>query len=226
LADRPRRRIARHDEDMLVIGLGRFGGRLALELVDLGHQVLGVDADPAIVQRYAPQLTKAVTADTTQAEVLRQLGAEQFNHVVVGIGEVEASVLTVAELVELEVRDVWAKAITVAHKRILEKVGASHVVLPEHDMGRRIAHLVTGKVADYLELEDGFALIETRVPPELWGKTLAEADVRAKYQVTIVFVKPPGRSFTYATADSLLEEGAVVLVAGDTRVVEDFAERS
>ena len=224
MADRPRRRIVRHDEDMLVIGLGRFGGRLALELMDLGHEVLGVDADPDIVQRFAPLLTKAMTADTTRPEVLEQLGAAQFNHVVVGVGDVEASILTVAELVDLGVRDVWAKAVTIAHKRILEKVGASHVVLPEHDMGRRIAHQVTGKVVDYIELEDGFALVETGVPPALWGKTLAEADVRATYGVTVVLVKAPGGTFAYATPDSLLAEGAVVLVSGDVKEVEAFAE--
>jgi trk system potassium uptake protein TrkA len=211
---------------MLVIGLGRFGGRLALELVELGHDVLGVDADPDVVQQFAPLLTKTLAADTTRPEVLRQLGATEFNHVVVGIGDVEASILTVAELVGTGVRDVWAKAVTESHKRILEKVGASHVVLPEHDMGRRIAHQVTGKVMDYIELDEGFALVETRVPRELWGKTLAESDLRARFGVTIVFVKPRGEGYTYAHADSRLEPGAHVLVAGDKDAVEAFAERT
>ena len=97
---------------MLVIGLGRFGGRLALELIELGHDVVGVDEDPAIVQQYAPLLTKTLSADTTRPEVLAQLGATDFNHVVVAIGNVEASILTVAELVSMGVRDVWAKAAT------------------------------------------------------------------------------------------------------------------
>lgn len=209
-----------------MIGLGRFGSRLALELAALGHEVVGVDVDEDTVQRLAPHLTKALVADTTRPEVLRQLGAEEFSHVVVGIGDLQASILTVAELVTLGARDVWAKALTEAHQRILEQVGAAHVVLPEHEMGRRIAHQVTGKVSDYIELEDGFALVETRVPPELWGTTLGSADVRARFDVTVVLVKPPGGSFTYATADTALEEGSVVLVAGDTRHVEAFAERT
>lgn len=211
---------------MLVIGLGRFGSRLALELAALGHDVVGVDVDEAAVQRLAPHLTKALVADTTLPEVLRQLGAVEFGHVVVGIGDLEASILTVAELVTLGARAVWAKALTEAHQRLLEKVGAAHVVLPEHEMGRRIAHQVTGKVSDYIELEEGFALVETRVPPELWGTTLGSADVRARFDVTVVLVKPPGGSFTYATADTRLEEGSVVLVAGDSRRVEAFAERT
>lgn len=207
-----------------MIGLGRFGGRLALELVTLGHDVLGVDVDPDIVQSYAPLLTKVISADTTRPEVLEQLGVTEFNHVVVGIGDVEASILTVAELVTLGVGDIWAKAVTESHKRILEKVGASHVVLPEHEMGRRIAHQVTGKVVDYIELDEGFALVETRVPRELWGRTLGESQVRARFGVTVVFVKPGGRSFTYATPDSRLDEDSLVLVAGDVAAVEAFAE--
>jgi trk system potassium uptake protein len=224
LADRNRRRVTRHDEEMLVIGLGRFGGRLALELVALGHDVVGVDQDPLIVQRYAPLLTRALSADTTRPEVLEQLGVTDFNHVVVGIGDVEASILTVAELVALGVEDVWAKAVTEAHKRILEKVGAGHVVLPEHEMGRRIAHKVTGKVVDYVELDGDFALIETRCPAYLFGKTLVEASLRAKHGVTVVFIKPENERFTNAGPDTVLTEGSMLLVAGDTAAVEAFAE--
>lgn len=226
MVERPRRRLPRDDEQVLVIGLGRFGSRLALELMELGHEVLGVDADERIVDRYADHLTKAMVADTTRYEVLEQMGAVDFHHVVVGIGDVEASILTVAELVALGVRDVWAKALTESHRRILEKVGATRVVLPEHDMGRRIAHMITGKVAEYLELDPGYALVESRVPAALWGKTLAEADVRATYEVTVVLVKPPKGSFAYATADSLLEQGTMVLVAGSTTDVEAFAAQT
>ncbi len=146
------KRIA-HDEQIMVIGLGRFGGRLALELVELGHEVLGVDADERTVQSYASVLPNVRQADSTDVLALKQLGVNDFNHVVVGIGEVEANILTVAELVALEVRDVWAKAVTESHERILKRVGASHVVLPEHEMGRRVAHKITGKVEEYIELE-------------------------------------------------------------------------
>jgi trk system potassium uptake protein len=226
LVERQRRRVPRHDEDILVIGLGRFGGRLAVELMALGHDVLGVDVHDDIVQQYAPLLTKTIAADTTRPEVLVQIGATEFNHVVVGIGDVEPSILTVAELVNLGVRDVWAKAITESHKRILQQVGATHIVLPEHEMGRRIAHQVTGKIIDYVELDEGFALVETTAPKELWGKTLAEADIRARFGVTVVFVKPGGQRFTYANPDSLLDEHSIILVAGDTDAVEAFAEHT
>lgn len=221
-----RRRSARHDEEILVIGLGRFGASLAMELAELGHAVLGVDASEDIVAQYSPFLAKAVVADTTRPEVLEQLGATDFDHVVVGVGDVEANILTVAELKNIGVHDVWAKAVTTAHKRILEAIGVARVVSPEHEMGRRIAHQVTGKVVDYIEIDESFALVESRVPEALWGKTLADAGVRERYNVTVVCIKPPGESFTYAHPGTVLDRDALVLVAGDTRSVEAFAEAS
>lgn len=219
-----RGRSARHDEEILVIGLGRFGGSLAWELTELGHDVLGVDANEEIVANLSERLAKAVVADTTRREVLEQLGAREFDHVVVGVGDVEANILTVAELLAMGVEDLWAKAVTTAHARILTSLGVRHVVSPEHDMGKRIAHQVTGKMVDYIELDEGFALVETMVPRELWGKTLAEAQVRANYDVTVVCIKPPGGAFTYVEPATVLHENALILVAGDKERVQQFAE--
>jgi trk system potassium uptake protein TrkA len=221
-----RRRFARQDEDILVIGLGRFGGSLARELAELGHDVLGVDSSEEVVAQLSPYLAKAVVADTTRRQVLEQLGANDFHHVVVGVGDVEANILTVAELKNMGINDVWAKASTTAHKRILEAIGVKHVVLPEHEMGRRIAHQVTGKMVDYIELEEGFALVESRVPADMSGKTLAAAQVRSKFNVTVVCIKPVGEGFTYATPESILGAGAMVLVAGDKESVQSFAEQT
>jgi len=224
LADKISLKQMRRGHEVLVIGLGRFGSALAQTLVGLGHDVLGIDIDPDLVQEHASSLTHVLAADTTHAETLRQVGADEFGHVVVAIGLVEASVLTVAELVALGVTDIWAKAVTEQHARILERVGAEHVVQPEHDMGTRMAHRVTGKVMDYLALDDGFALVETEAPAEIVGKTLQEAGVRNAYGVTIVCIKPPSGSFTYATADTVIESGAVLLVAGEGDRAEAFAE--
>ena len=153
---------------MLVVGLGRFGSSVANSLVRLGHEVLAVDEDIALVQRYASDFTHVLAADTTDTEALRQIGAEQFSHAVVGIGtDIEASVLTVLSLVELGVTEVWAKAINPKHARILERVGATHVVRPESAMGERVAHMVTGAMIDYIEFDDGFSIARTRAPKEM-----------------------------------------------------------
>jgi trk system potassium uptake protein len=210
--------------EVLVIGLGRFGMALADALVDLGHEVMGIDADAAIVQDASDHLTHAVQADATNKRALEQLGARDFPIAVVGIGgDIEASILTTAALEDLGIGLIWAKAITEAHGRILERVGAHHVVFPEHDMGQRVAHLVTGRMMDYIELDAGFALVETRPPADVCGKTLGEAGIRQRYGVTVVCIKPEGEPFTYATPDTVIREGDVLLVAGENRQAERFA---
>jgi trk system potassium uptake protein len=116
---------------VLVIGLGRFGTALAETLSVHGHEVLGVDLDPELVQRAVDRLTHVVQADATNLAAMRQLGASDFQHAVVAIGDqIEASILSTAVLVDLGVPDIWAKAITAAHGKILQRVGAHHVVLP------------------------------------------------------------------------------------------------
>jgi trk system potassium uptake protein len=213
------------DDGVLVVGLGRFGTALAETLMDLGHQVLGVDADPANVQRNADLLTHVVEADATDEEAMRQLGAGEFGRAVVGIGtDLEASILTTSVLAGLEVPDIWAKAITVPHGRILERVGAHHVVFPEHDMGRRVAHLVTGRMIEFVQLDEGFALVELRPPKEIVGRSLADSQVRSRYGITVVCIKPRGGSFTYATPETVPGADDILVVAGETDRAQGFAE--
>ena len=212
---------------VLVIGLGRFGGAVAQELTNLGFEVLGVDTDARRVQRMSDDLTHALEADTTDVEVLAQIGAKDFDNAVVGIGsDIEASILTTAALSDIGVPNIIAKAVTEAHGRILERVGADTVVYPEHEMGRRIAHLVGGSIIDWFQLDQNFAMVETLAPRETIGRTLGELGLRAKYGVTVVCVKPHDAGFTYATAETVLEEGDVLVVAGTSSDCESFARMS
>jgi trk system potassium uptake protein len=211
--------------EFLVIGLGRFGGGLAQTLVDLGHDVLGVDNDGKLVQSLAPPLTHVVEADSTNIESLRQLGAGEFSTAVVAIGtEIEASILTTAALVDLNVPRIVAKAISKPHGQILERVGAHRVVFPEHDMGVRVGHSLAGRMIDYFQLDPGFALVETTAPKDVIGKSLAEAEVRRKYGITVVAIKPQAGSFTYATPETVVNDGDILVVAGETRRAEAFGE--
>ncbi|MFC9938968.1 potassium channel family protein [Nocardiopsis alba] len=213
------------EKRILVIGLGRFGSSLALELARRGWEVLGMDSNPRLVQTYADALTHTVIADSTDEEALRQVGAHQFARAVVAIGtHLEESILTTSLLVDMGVGNIWAKATSRRHGRILEQVGAHHVVLPEHDMGERVAHLVSGRMLDYVELEEGFALGKTKAPKELLGRTLQETRVRQRYGITVVSVKRVGASFTYATQETILHKGDQIVVAGRTDDVERFAE--
>ena len=141
-------------------------------------------------------LTHVVEADSTSIDALRQLGIKEFRNVVVAIGtDIEASIRTASVLVDLGIERIYAKAITRAHGRILERVGAHHVVYPERGMGIRVAHTLVGRTMDCVQLNEGFALVETPAAGALVGRTLADSQVRKRYGVTVVCIKPQvGRS--------------------------------
>ena len=212
------------NENVVVIGLGRFGGQVAESLLRLGHEVLGIDEDAGIVQRWSDELTHVVQADATDEDALLQVGIQEFARAVVGIGDdIEASVLTVLALSELGVRDIWAKAISVKHGKILRSVGAHHVIYPEAEMGERVAHLITSRMLDFIELDDGFAIAKTRAPKDAAGRTLADAGLRATYGVTVVGVKAQGSDFVFATPQTVVPGSGVLIVAGTTEQVQRFA---
>ncbi len=218
------RRIAQNNS-VVVIGLGRFGRSLALELVDEETEVLGVDSNPEIVQTLAGSLTHVVRADSTKEDALRQLAVHEFDRAVVGIGSnIEASILTTSLLLSFGIRDVWAKAISEPHGRILSQLGVPHVIYPEHDMGRRVAHLVRGRMLDYIEFEDDFAMVKTRPAADIVGLRLADSGVRTQYGVTVVAIKRPGEDFTYATSETVVHADDTIIVAGRTRQTERFSE--
>lgn len=212
---------------ILVVGLGRFGSALAQELEALGYAVLGIDRAEATVARHRDDLTQAVEADAADPEVLDQLQVAQYDAAVVAIGDdVEASILATAGLSDSGVPWMMAKAANAHHARILHRVGADEIVSPEHDMGRRAAHLIGGSVIDWFQVDEEFAMVETEVPSDLVGRTLADAALRVEHGVTVVAVKSRGGSFTYATAETRLAEGDVVVVAGPGDAAERFARRS
>ena len=214
------------DRAVVVVGLGRFGSATADALVRLGHDVLALDRDPRIVQEWAGRLTRVVEADSTSGDALVQLGCGEFPVAIVGIGtSIEASVLTAANLVDLGIGQIWAKAITPAHGQILQRIGVHKVVYPETDAGGRVAHLVTGKLMDYMEFDGGFAVVKMRPPAEAQGFTLQQAQVRKKYGVTVVGVKSPGKDFTYAGPDTMIGRHDLLLVSGSSELLERFAAR-
>lgn len=212
---------------VVVIGLGRFGKSLALELEATGTEVLGIDSDRRTVEQLSGRLTHVVVADSTNEEALRQLGVGELDRVAIGVGtDLEASILSASIVLGLGVPNVWAKAISKAHARILTQIGVHHVVRPEHDMGKRVAHLVRGRMLDYIEVDDDYAFVKTSPPSSLWGQRLADTGIRSQLGVTVVGVKRVGAEFTYATADTVLEEGDLVVVSGTGRAVERFSELS
>ncbi|MET8678223.1 TrkA family potassium uptake protein [Streptomyces sp. NPDC004647] len=221
----PKKRRTGPGGSVVVIGLGRFGRALALELVDEDTEVLGIDENAEVVQALSGSLTHAVRADSTKEEALRQLGVHEFDRAVVAIGtDLEASILTASLLISFGIENVWAKAISEAHGRILTQLGVHHVVYPEHDMGQRVAHLVRGRMLDYIEFEDDFAMVKTNPPADIIGLPLSNSAVRSRYGITVVAIKRPGEGFTYATPETVVEADDTIIVAGRTRATELFSE--
>ena len=223
-----KRFVAADESDcIMVIGLGRFGTAVAKSLVNLGHQVLAVDANSERVQNLADELPHVVQADTSDPELLKQLGVLDFSHVVVAIGsDMEASVLTTLNLNQLGVRDIWVKAHSDAHGRIVKRLGAHHVIFPERGMGERVAHLVTSKMIDFVEFVDGFAIAKTAVPRELYRQTLEQGSVRSRFNITVMGVKRSNEEFIVAQPDTLLLPNDILIVAGSTTDVENFAAQA
>jgi trk system potassium uptake protein TrkA len=211
-------------DSVVVIGLGRFGGSVAQSLVRLGHDVMGIDRREDLVQFWGDRLTHAVQADSTNENVMLQLGVADFSHAIVAIGsDLAASLMTLMVLTELGIKDIWIKAQTPEHGQIAQRIGAHHVVFPEADMGARVAHLITGRMMDFIEFEDGFAIAKIHAPPGTHFQTLAEAHVRSRYGVTIVGVKRANQDFEHALPDTRILPADLLIVSGPTKKIELFA---
>ena len=214
------------DDEVLVIGLGRFGAAAALELRRLGHKVTAIEKDGFLAEKFLGRLSHVIHGDAKDVSVIRDAKAGRFAIAVVAIGSsVEASVLAAANLVDANVPDIWAKALSPEHARILDRIGVGHIVRPEADTGRRVAHLVGGRMQDYIEFDDGFAIVKMRPPTETIGFTLEQSQVRSKYGVTVVGVKSPGEDFTYAVPDTKVSAHDTLIVSGPTTLIERLASR-
>lgn len=210
---------------IVVIGLGRFGTSLALELLRGGREVLGIDADARTVQNLSDELSDVVQADSTDETALRELGIQDFDSAVVAIGsDLEASILTASLLLQLGVPQVWAKATSTAHGRILNQLGVHHVIFPEMDMGKRVAHMVSGESLDYVPIDDDFVMVKRSAPELFNGKTLAEMKFRSEHGVTVVATKKAGAVYLPSFPETVIETGDEIIVAGRTEKVDMFCQ--
>lgn len=171
------------------------------------------------------ELTQVVRADSTRQEALTQLAIDEFDRVVVAIGgDISASILTCSVLLNMQIPVIWAKAVDDRHGLILEQLGVHHVIYPEKDMGRRVAHLVRGAALDFIEVAPGYALVKAPVPSTIQGVALGETGLRKKYGVTIAAYHHEGGSWTNADNTTVLQSGDTILVVGPTRSAEGFAQ--
>ena len=214
-------------DSVVVIGLGRFGCAVAQSLLRLGHEVMGMDRDAQRVQLWADRLTHTVEADSTDVNTLRQLGVADFPHAIVGIGsDLSASLMTVMALTELQMKDIWSKAVTTEHGQIAQRIGAHHVVYPEAEMGERVAHLITGRIVDYMEFGGGFAVATIHAPVPTHNGSLADCGALEAFGVVIVGVRRAGENFRHASPDTVVLPGDLLIVSGPASKVEAFAGRA
>lgn len=213
-----------HDAPVLVIGLGRFGAATAGQLQRLNREVLAVDTNMDLVQKWSERLTHTVQADARSIEALQQIGAKDFQIAVCAVGSsIEASVLVTANLVDLGIPQIWAKALNQSHGKILSRIGANHVIYPEAEAGERVAHLVSGRMLDYIQFDNDFAIVKMYPPKAIRGMSLAESKIRSKFKLTVVGVKSPGGEFTYADQDTVVSNHDLIIVSGNQREIERFA---
>lgn len=215
-----------YEDDVLVIGLGRFGAEAALELQRLGHKVIGIEKDRTLAGSFSGQLSRIIVADGSQPRAIEACRASNFKLAVIGIGSsVDASVLTAGNLIDAGIPSIWATAVSHEHARILERLGVHHVVQPEADSGRRVAHLVNGKLQDYIQFDDGYAIVKMAPPRETIGFTLAQSQIRSKYGVTVVGMKAPGEDFTHAVPETKVTAQHTLIVSGPSELIDMLAGR-
>lgn len=206
----------------VVIGLGRFGSALARQLCKLGAEVLALDVKGDLVQQVANDVTHAVVGDAQDKEVLRALGVRNMDCAVIAIGDnLAASVLITMNLKELGVPYIVCKAHDETHRKVLEKLGANRVIIPEYEYAQRLARTLNShNVLDYIELSEDFGILDVPAPKTWIGKTLRELNVRAKLGVNIIAVENGGKTNVSPTADYAVREGDALVVLGDNVALE------
>lgn len=214
--------------EFVVIGLGRFGGSIVKELIDQDAHVMAIDISPSKVDEFALIATQAVVADTTDEAALKSLGIQNFEHVIVAIGEnIQASILTSLILKEIGVPKITVKAQNDYHEKVLVKIGADRVVRPERDMGIRVANnIVSNNILDYLDLSDEHSIAEIKANERLAGHSIVELDVRARYGINIVAIKRGENIVISPKADERIENDDILIMIGSDFDIHNFERKA
>lgn len=214
-------------KQFVVFGMGSFGFAVAKELVELGHEVLGVDSDEEKVDMAKDMVTKAVKADIIDEKILKELGVKNFDAAIVSLGDdLESSILITILLKEIGLKYVITKANSELHGKVLEKVGSDKIVYPERDEGIRIAKsLVMPNVKSQMELTPEYSLIEMAALPVFCQKTLGELDLSEKYGVTLLAIRRGTQFISAPTAKHTINENEYLILAGENKKIDQLITR-
>ena len=203
-------------KQFVIIGLGRFGSSVAKTLYALGHDVLAIDSNEDLVQEISDSVTHAVQMDATDENALRTLGLRNFDVAVVTIGaNIQASVMATLLVKDMGIKYIIAKGNSDLHAKVLYKIGADRVILPEKDMGVRVAHnLVSSSILDYIELSPDYSIIEIESPKEWYGKSMKELSLRCKYGINVMAIKRNNEVNISPDADDVINKDDIVVAIG------------
>ena len=214
------------NRQFVVIGIGRFGASLAKTLYATGNDVLAIDKNEDLVQDIADYVTHAVQMDATDENALRTLGIKNFDVAVVSIGDnIQASIMVTLLLKELGVKYIVAKGSNDLHAKVLKKIGADRVVLPEQDMGNRVAHnLLSSSILDFIELSEDYSVMEIEVVDAWDNNTLKQLDLRAKYGINVMAIKNEKKVKVSPSAETILNSGDILVVVGSVEQLTKIEE--
>lgn len=205
----------------VIIGLGRFGSSIATTLYSLGNDVLVIDKNEDLVEDIADKVTHAVQADATDENTLKSLGIRNFDVAIISIGgDIQSSVMATLIVKELGVKYIIAKGNGELHAKVLYKIGADRVVLPEKDMGVRVAHnMVSSNILDYIELSSDYSIIEIKALKEWEGKNLKDLNLRKKYGINVIAIKNKGKVNLNPAADDKINKENVIVAIGSAEAL-------
>ena len=212
------------NKSVLVIGLGRFGGSVAATLDQMGQDVLAVDKNPELVARWSAHLP------TIQADMTRCAGHRADRRLPVRHGrrghrrQHRASVIITGNLLDAGVSDLWAKSVSQEHARILQRIGARHIINAETDAGKRVGHLVAGNYLDYIEIDGPYTVVKVHTPLYAVGRSIEDVQVHDKYGVTVVGLKAPGKEFQYGSKELVMHRNDELILMGKQDQIDHFIQ--
>ncbi len=212
-------------KSFLVIGLGKFGKSCAKELTELNYEVLGVDENPRLVAEASSYLTHTVQADSTDEDFLKSIGVDSYDSCIVAIGDnQESSVMITVLLKEHGAKNIIAKAQSELHAKILRKVGADQVVLPEYDMGKKLAHSLSHKnIYDLVDISSNYSIGSITAPKEWINKTLGELSPRDRYGVNVIAIESNlNEPNVFPNANTVINKNDTVVVIGDNEKLKEL----
>lgn len=218
-----------------VIGLGRFGTTVAAALAQRGAEVIAIDRNPGLVEKFKDMVTLAVKLDSTDEEALISQGVDKVDVAIVSIGEFESSILTTALLKKIGVPRVITRAshtVSNIQEKILSLVGADKIILPEVEMGKKLAQsLVVSNIMDYVPITEKYSAAEVHAPKGFWGKKIGELKIRQKYSVNILEIKKMRLNGDHVERinylpqpNDIIEQDDLIVVIGEEENIEKFAQ--